>query len=51
MNEKKRGNGKPGTYQGGKGGRGGTNRRDRGMETHVLNGKDEEEGGEGEEER
>lgn len=30
---------------------GATGRRDRGMETEALNGKDEEEGGEGEEER
>lgn len=50
MNEKER-QWKPGTYHGGKRGRGGTDRRDRGMETDALNGKDEEEGGEGEEER
>lgn len=50
VNEKENGNGKPGTHQGGKV-EGATGQRDRVMETEALNGKDEEEGGEGEEER
>lgn len=40
-----------GLIKGAKGGRGGADWRDRGMEADALNGKDEEEGGEGEEER
>lgn len=52
VNEEEKGNGKPGTYQGGEeGGRGGTDWGDRGIETDVLNGKGEEAGREGEEAR